>query len=394
MRIALASIHPRPLSGQIEGLVGLAHSLRERGHAVTVVSAFPDDELQGPDRLQLASKPHRIFVDQPYRIAHVLRRLHALASQVDVIQFNLPTPAFSMFADWLQISVRVPVVVGYEAHLVRADQVLRRDRLGQAPDFYLPRLLINNSLVARLTFLRARRFVVHSRLQRDELMGLGVAADRICILPAVLPADKLRPGACDMRPLFPPGRILSYIGHYNHVKGVDVLLRAFQLLAPRVPDLTLAIAWSGIGRNRALEQLLLDPLLRDRVVELGRICVPDLLSVSDVVALPYRMTIGQAAYPAALIEALAARVPVVTTDLPLLRELTGEGQMAILVTPDDPAALAGAIECILSQPAVSANIRQAQEHWVRAIEPQNVVQDYEQLYREVTGEQARVLRTA
>ena len=42
MRIALASIHPRALSGQIEGLVGLAQALQDNGHTVKLVSAFSD----------------------------------------------------------------------------------------------------------------------------------------------------------------------------------------------------------------------------------------------------------------------------------------------------------------------------------------------------------------
>ena len=151
-------------------------------------------------------------------------------------------------------------------------------------------------------------------------------------------------------------------------------------------------AWSGLGSSRAVDRLLQDPVLEGRVFHLGHVQVPELLAVTDVLALPYRLTIGQAAFPATLMEAMAAQVPIVTTDLPLLRELTGDGRTAILVPPDDPGALAGGIECILTQPALAAQMRQSQRRWVQQAEPQQVVKEYERLYGQVTAQQASVLR--
>lgn len=392
MRIALASIHPRPLSGQIEGLVGLAQALERRGHSVKVVSAFPDRQLLAADRLMLATRPHRVFVDQPGRMAHVLTHLVRSAPQVDVIQLNLPTPAFSMVGDLLQTLVRVPVVVGYEAHLVSARDLLRLNYLTQAPGFYAPRLLINNRLAARLTLHRAARYVVSSQYQKAELVALGLAPDRIRLIPTVLPDDKLvRSSREAARTALPPGRLITYVGHYNHVKGVDVLIRAFQILGSRFADLHLVLAWSGVGPSRRVEQLLGDPALDGRVHQLGQVHVPDLLGASDLVVLPYRLTIGQAAYPATLLEALAANIPVVTTDLPLLRELTAGGKTALLAPPDDPAALAGAIERILTEPRFVQQMLEEQRNWVEQIQPARVVKEYERLYEQTIARQAAVL---
>ncbi|MEW5717277.1 MAG: glycosyltransferase family 4 protein [Chloroflexota bacterium] len=411
MRVALASIHPRPLSGQIEGLAGLAHALQGRGHFVHIVSAFPSRALLSADRMPLAIKSPHVFFDQPARMTRILVRLVRLAPQTDVIQLNLPTPAFAIYADLLQSLVRVPVVVGYEAHLVRPRDLLRLDRLRAAPVFYLPRLLINNRLVARLTGRRAAGYVVSSQYQKAELLSLGIASERIHILPPILPPDKLARAPREIaRSTFPPGRLITFVGHYNHVKGVEVLVRAFQSLAPRVPDARLVLAWSGIGSNRRVKELLTHPertlseqseskrqskdVLAGRVIQLGQVRVPDLLGASDVVVLPYRLTIGQAAFPAILLEALAAHAPVVTTDLPLLRELTDGGKTALLVPPDDPTALAAAIERVLNDPALGARMTAAQRDWVEQIQPSRVAQDYERLYEQIIASQARVLLPA
>jgi glycosyltransferase involved in cell wall biosynthesis len=394
MRIALASIHPRPLSGQIEGLVGLAQALERTGHSVEIVTAFPSQQLLGDDRLTLAKKSHRIFLDQPKRMARIFLRLVRLAPHVDVIHLNLPTPAFSIYADLLQACVRAPVIVGYEAHLVSIRDLLRNHYWRRAPWFYVPRLMINNRLVARMTLRMAKGYVVHSQYCKSELVALGIRADRIRVLPPILPLDKLSPGtAGGPSGVIPAGQLITYVGHYNHVKGVDVLLRAFQLLAPRFPTMQLVLAWSGVGASQSVEQLLSDRMLASRISQLGQMRVADLMRASALVVLPYRMTIGQAAFPATLIEALAAKVPVVTTDLPLLRELTRGGQTALLVPPEDPAALAAAMERILTEPALARQMLDAQQAWAQEIQPERVVKEYEQLYGQVVERQTAVLLT-
>jgi len=236
--------------------------------------------------------------------------------------------------------------------------------------------------------------VVSSRYQKAELVALGLEPRRISLLPNLIPRDKLErvPREAARAQLgLAPGRLIAYVGHYNHVKGVDVLVRAFQRLAPQFPDLRLVLAWSGVGVSRPLESLLRQLALDGRVLQLGRLRVPDLLGASDVAVLPYRLTIGQAVYPAVLLEALAANVPVVTSDLPVLRELTEGGQTALLAPPDDPDALAEAIGRVLRDPDLLRRMREAQARWLQQTHPQRVVKDYERLYQQVTAEQAAVL---
>ena len=56
----------------------------------------------------------------------------------------------------------------------------------------------------------------------------------------------------------------------------------------------------------------------------------------------------------ALIEAMAAGVPVVASDVGACREVLDDGALGLLVPPGDPLALADAIECVRSQPAAAA----------------------------------------
>jgi glycosyltransferase involved in cell wall biosynthesis len=61
--------------------------------------------------------------------------------------------------------------------------------------------------------------------------------------------------------------------------------------------------------------------------------------------------------PNVLAEALAMRVPVVSTDLPAIRELLVDGVDALLVPAGDVTALAAAIERVLTEPALAKRLR-------------------------------------
>jgi glycosyltransferase involved in cell wall biosynthesis len=399
LRVCLASIHPRALSGQIEALVGLAAELGRRGHRVRVVSAFPEAELLGGDRLRLADGDRGALLPKVARIRRILGRLAEAAQDADLLHVNLPTPAFSLLADYLRARIDCPLVVGYEAHLAPTAELLRRRRLLGAPAFYLPRLLINNRLVARMTVHRADRYVVSSWLQADELVATGTPAERIEVVPNAIDLAKLRrrPRSEARRALgLPDGRLVVYVGHYHHIKGADVLAEAFGRVAQAVKDARLVLAWSGLGASAPVERALARGGAADRVVRLGRVDVGLLLSAADVVALPYRMTIGQAAFPGLVLEAMAVGAPLVTTDLPLLAEMVADGRTALLCRPDDPAALAERIVRLLDDRRLAASMGAAQAAaMAQRFAPARIAAEHERIYEDVihaAAEQARVLQ--
>ncbi len=56
--------------------------------------------------------------------------------------------------------------------------------------------------------------------------------------------------------------------------------------------------------------------------------------------------------PTALLEAAACERPIVTTDVPGCREVVLDGETGLLVPPNDPAALAAAVERLLDDPGL------------------------------------------
>lgn len=392
MRVCLASIHPRRLSGQIESLLALAEHLEGLGHQVVLASAFEAHELAG-----LSGDGAAGLVGKLQRLWQAISQTERSARGSDVIHLNLPTPAFAVLADVVRARTGLPVVVGFEAHLADPVRLLQGGFLARDLTFYLPRLLINNGLVARCAPYRCERYVVSSHVQRLELLRLGVAAERIQVLPNVSNNGKLREMTQQQARSqlnLPDGPLVSYVGHFHHVKGAEVLLEALPAVLRLHPEARLAVAWSGLGDRRPLDRVVDRLGLGERVLWLGKVDVGALLAATDVLALPYRLTIGQNAFPNLVLEALAVGAPLVTSRLPLLEELLREEETALLCPAEDTSSLAFTIARLLADPALRDRMRGRQRLLAARLAPARLARRYHNLYEGVQRGQARVLQPA
>jgi len=195
---------------------------------------------------------------------------------------------------------------------------------------------------------------------------LGLAADRVRVVPPGVEPDAFAPAAA---PPAPP--TIGYLGQQNLVSGVDRLVEAYLTVrrGGRVPGVRLRIAG---GRTVGDEPLL--AALADRVADAGAqadvawLPIPDrdgkrtLLQSLSVLSVPVRQGLASAMY---VLEAGAAGVPVVEPRAGALEELVEATGGGILVDPDDPAALAAAIEELLLDPDRARALGQAAREVVR-----------------------------
>lgn len=145
--------------------------------------------------------------------------------------------------------------------------------------------------------------------------------------------------------------VVLALARHDRQKGLDCLLRAASLL----PEVSVAIAGDGPERA-ALDALARELDVADRVAFLGRRDdVPALLASADVFVLPSRLE----GLPLSLLEALAAGRPVVASSIGGIVDVVRDGIEALLVPPDDPAALADAVRRVLHEPALADAIAHA-----------------------------------
>jgi glycosyltransferase involved in cell wall biosynthesis len=134
--------------------------------------------------------------------------------------------------------------------------------------------------------------------------------------------------------------VLLNVAAFRPEKGHRHLLRAMALLAERVPAAHLLIAGDGAERGR-LEGEARVLGVAGRVTFLGaRPDVPDLLAAADAYVHPADWE----SHPMAILEAMAAGLPVVATAYEGALELVDHGANAMVVPTADPPALADAME--------------------------------------------------
>ncbi|WP_374522362.1 glycosyltransferase family 4 protein [Hydrogenophaga sp.] len=132
-------------------------------------------------------------------------------------------------------------------------------------------------------------------------------------------------------------------------KGLGEFVAAARLLRAQGIQARFALVGDLDADNRAsIDPAVLDEWKAEGVVELWgfRRDMPQVLAEADIVCLPsYREGL-----PKALLEAMAAGLPCVTTDVPGCREAVRDGENGWLVPPRDSKALAQALRLLIENP--------------------------------------------
>jgi glycosyltransferase involved in cell wall biosynthesis len=138
--------------------------------------------------------------------------------------------------------------------------------------------------------------------------------------------------------------IAVYTGRLHPLKGLDNLIEAWSVVAARRPDARLWIVGDGPERA-ALWRQIADAGLDGRVVLAGSFdTVDEFLAAADLFVLPSL----EEGMSMSLLEAMAAGLPVVASDIPGNRAIVQHEVEGLLTPPRDPDSLAMAIERILA----------------------------------------------
>jgi glycosyltransferase involved in cell wall biosynthesis len=150
-------------------------------------------------------------------------------------------------------------------------------------------------------------------------------------------------------------RYVAMVARFHPVKDHAMLLRAFALVAAAREDVDLLLLGDGPLRE-ALEMQVAKAGIEGRVRFLGvRRDVPDILQAIDV----FSLTSVSEAASLTLLEAMAAGVPVVVTDVGGNREIVREGVDGLLTPRGDDQATAAALLKVLDSPEMARRMGEA-----------------------------------
>jgi len=200
----------------------------------------------------------------------------------------------------------------------------------------------------------ADRVITSGEAIRSLVIEAGVKPERAVAIPAgVNLAEFAGPGDGDaVRARLGLSRpVIGSVAMFRGSKGHASLLDAFAAVHARRPSARLLLVGDGI-RRAWVESLAKERGLGEAVLFTGfRSDVPELLRAMDCFVLASTRTEG---VPGSLLQAFAAGVPAVASAIGGIPEVVVEGKTGLLVKPDDPAALASAIDTVIADPAAAA----------------------------------------
>jgi glycosyltransferase involved in cell wall biosynthesis len=214
-----------------------------------------------------------------------------------------------------------------------------------------PKALLTGFLVRGLMrVLLTRRHaavLVQNEDDRAAIAALGVGEDRIFLIPGSgVDTDQLMPLPEPAGPV-----TAAFVGRLLDDKGVRTLLAAHELLAKRGEPVRLLLAGEPDPANPASipPDEIASWKLREGVEVLGQVAdIRDVWAAAHIAVLPSR----REGMPKSLLEAAACGRAIVATNVPGCRAVARDGVNALLVPPDDPAALADAIGYLARDPVL------------------------------------------
>jgi glycosyltransferase involved in cell wall biosynthesis len=206
----------------------------------------------------------------------------------------------------------------------------------------------------RRSYRRARMVIAVSRPIRARLIASGVQPEGVLLLPNAWAPKALltRSEARTRLNIAQEGSVIGWVGRLSREKGADVFLDALA----RLPDRRWTASIVGDGAERpALESQARVLGISDRLRWHGMLpAAEELYPAFDAWVLSSR-TEGT---PIALLEAMAARVPVVATAVGGVPDVLSDAE-ALLVPSERPRELAAAIATALADTAQAARRAEA-----------------------------------
>lgn len=312
-----------PILGGIENHIkALAEAQTAVLHDVAVLVTNPGNELDYEEingvkvwrvgRLAtVASTP--LSLAMPWRLRQF---------RPDITHLHFPYPVGEM-SQWLLGRER-PYVVTYHSDVVKQQAILR---------FYRP--FMQQMLQGAARILPTSENYIHSSPVLRPL------AQQCTVVPLSVEAERFqRAKPLVARSAWPT---LLFIGRHRYYKGVGDLIKAMPQVQARLligGDGPMRQAWEGLSQQLAVE---------DRVHFLGDVAdadLPGLYASADIFVLPSNARAE--AFGIVLLEAMAAGLPCVTTEVGTGSSfVVQDGVTGLVVPPEQPAQLAQAIQRLL-----------------------------------------------
>jgi rhamnosyl/mannosyltransferase len=353
-----------PILGGIENHIKtLAEAQTAAAHHVTVLVTNPGNQLD-------YEEINGVYVWRVSRLATVASTplsvtlpLKLRQLQPDITHLHFPYP-IGEISQWFWGKGR-PYVITYHSDVVKQQSLLR-----------LYRPFMQKVLQGAARILPTSHNYLHSSAVLRPL------AHKCTVVPLSAQTALFE----NVLPLIPsaPLPTLLFVGRHRYYKGVDDLIRA-------MPHVQARLLIGGDGPMRPQwEQMTQALSLTDQVQFLGELDdadLPRLYASADIFVLPANAR--SEAFGMVLLEAMAAGLPCITTEINTGTSfVVQDGLSGLVVPPQRPDKLAQAIQSLLADPNLRQRMGQAGQARVRQeFTPEQMVSRVTAVYQSVIGNQ-------
>ncbi len=363
MRILHVLDHSLPLhSGYSFRTVGILREQRERGwqtlQVTTPRQGRVSAEIEEADgwrfhrtpmrRSSLSGLPGGIFLQEMLATA---RRVDELSEtfRPDILHVHSPV-LNALPALWIGRKRGIPVV--YEVRALWEDAAVDHGTTTEGSLRYR-----TSRALETFALRRADHVTTICEGLRLEIAARGVASERITVVANAVDTMEFpfgtEPDPALRASLGLDGKtVIGFVGSFFAYEGLDLLIEAAAILAPRYPEVRLLLVGGG-PQESALKKLASERGIADRVIFAGRVPhakVARYYDLVDVLAYPRRrIRLTEIVTPLKPLEAMAYGRMLVASDVGGHRELIRDGETGVLFPAGDARALAHAIEAILAK---------------------------------------------
>ena len=342
MKVLLLYKDYHPVVGGIENHIRLlARGLLAEGvdASILVTNTGSATQRQTIDGVPVTKTGRQTTIlSTPISLPLFVELLRQMAT-VDLVHLHAPYPLAELAQ--LMLGRAKPTVISYHSDIVR------QRKTGKLYAPFLKKVLQRAALIAASSpaYIESSPFLqdVH---QKCRVIHYGIETERF------EETEQVRGDAESLCNQYGDLPILLFIGRLRHYKGVDVLIHAMHRIRAR-----LLIIGTG-PMQEAWQKLAQAEHLADRVFFLGDASDKETLAAryaADLFVLP--STNRAEALGIVQLEAMACGLPVVCTELGTgTSYVNRDGVTGLVVPPNDPHALAAAINKLLAAPAMRAKM--------------------------------------
>jgi len=227
------------------------------------------------------------------------------------------------------------------------------------------------------------KVVVQTEFLKKKVIENGCRKEKVKVIDTLIDLSKFKPAKKDFRKKYGFGKekIVMYYGHLKPIKGVDYLIRASQFFGKNVK---FVIVWSGAGDFQYHMNLInvLGVSEKFKIIPSQPVeNLVELISCADVLVFPYSSVKSTEMPPSSVLESLACRKPVVTSDFPELKVVFTDKKDVLYSKPRDAKDLSEKINLVLSDKKQAEKLMKNSVSKAKQFDAKQVAKKYSELYK-------------